>query len=166
MLLWSCWLPSSRETSVPATGNFKFPAESKNHESLKLGFQLFDRRRRKPNSAIKFSSYMALLQECSRQGFLHGGLQLHSEMIKRGLESDSVLQTQLLNLYIKCDRLHFARRIFDGTDIRTSIVSWNSMIAAYCRSGLAEKALSMFSEFQMHGLHPDEFTLSIIIKAA
>ncbi|KAI0527269.1 hypothetical protein KFK09_002868 [Dendrobium nobile] len=93
-------------------------------------------------------------------------LQLHSDTIKRGLESNYnyMLQAQLLNLHINCESLLFARQIFDATTIRTSLISWNSMITAYCRCGLEEEALSMFFELQIYGLQPDEFTFSIVIR--
>ncbi|KAH0468986.1 hypothetical protein IEQ34_002218 [Dendrobium chrysotoxum] len=157
--------PSSREPRFADTGNSRLIRESIGDGRPVLKLQLLHHRR-KNNSGIKPSYYVALLQECSRKGLLEGGLQLHSDMIKRGLQSNYMLQAQLLNLYIKCESLLFARQIFDATNIRTSLISWNAMITAYCRSGLEEEALSMFFELQIYGLQPDEFTFSIVIRVA
>lgn len=157
--------PSSRNPAFAQTGNSRIIRESKGDKRSILKFQ-FAHQRRKPKSVIKPSYYVTLLQECSRKGLLEGGLQLHSDMIKRRLDSNYMLQAQLLNMYIKCKSLLSARQIFDTTNIRTSLIYWNSMITAYSRSGLKEKALSMFFELQIHGLQPDEFTFSIVIRLA
>lgn len=165
MLLTSKFFASPSNPSFAGTGNSSLIKESNEDERPTLKLMVLNRRRR-PNSAIKPSYHAAFLQECSRKGLLEGGLQLHSDMIKRGLQSNYMLQAQLLNMYVRCESLHSARQIFNATNIRTNIISWNSMITAYCRSGIEEEALSMFFELQIYGVQPDEFTFSIVIRLA
>ncbi|KAG1347154.1 pentatricopeptide repeat-containing protein, mitochondrial [Cocos nucifera] len=118
------------------------------------------------NGDIKPSSYGALLRACSKERFLEGGLQVHGHMIKRGLESDQFLQSSLLSLYVKCESLDFARKVFDTGKVRSDLICCNSIITMYYRNGLVEEALSVFLESQSYGMEPDAFTFSVVIRVA
>lgn len=134
--------------------------------SLRRAFELFSNDQRELSSDIKPSSYGALLRACSKERFLEGGLQVHGHMLKRGLESDRFLQSSLLSLYVKCESLDFARRVFDTSKVRSNLICWNSMITTYHRIGLLEEALSTFLELQCYGIEPDAFTFSVVIRVA
>lgn len=112
------------------------------------------------------SSYASLLQHCSRERLLEGGLQLHADMIKAGFDSDTYLQSSLLGLYVRCESLDCVRTLFDTAgSLRTNLISWNSIITMYFRLGLIKEALSVYLELRRSGFAPDQYTLSVLIGA-
>ncbi|KAJ6796972.1 pentatricopeptide repeat-containing protein, mitochondrial-like [Iris pallida] len=119
-----------------------------------------------PKLSRNNSWYASLLQHCSRERLLEGGLQLHADMIKSGFDSDTYLRSSLLGLYVRCESLDCVRTLFDTAgSLRTNLVSWNSIITMYFRLGLIEEALSAYLELRRSGFAPDQYTLSVLIGA-
>ncbi|CAN6457706.1 unnamed protein product [Victoria cruziana] len=109
-------------------------------------------------------SYGSLLQSCTRNRFLEGGVWVHLRIIKSGFEFDEFVLVSLLNVYIKCGSLGLAREVFDGTTPR-NLIAWNTMIAGYCSRGALDEALVLFEEMLLEEHQPDQYTLSSIIKS-
>lgn len=152
------------ERKAPITkGKFKIPCEK---FELKEAFELLDTYQNKPKSVINSSCYVFLLQVCSKQRSLQGGLQIHAHLVKRRCEVDGFLHTTLQNMYIRCGSLDLAQQVFNRTNDRDSIISWNSLIGGYCRLGDLQDTLFLFGELREYGLEPDQFTFSVIIETA
>ncbi|RWR90754.1 pentatricopeptide repeat-containing protein, mitochondrial [Cinnamomum micranthum f. kanehirae] len=147
-----------------ASSNEEFKNLCENHK-LRQALVLLSTNENEPNSVISSSSYGLLLKACSKKRALQDGRQVHADLIKRGFEFEGFLQTTLQNMYAECGSLDLARRVFDGSSDRGSIVAWNSMIGGYCRFGELQEALVLFCELMEEGLSPDQFTFSIIIEA-
>eukprot|EP01018_Ginkgo_biloba_P022701 Gb_16848 [translate_table: standard] len=109
-------------------------------------------------------TYICLLQECIKKKALSEGKLVHTHMIGEGFMRDRLLENTLFNLYAKCGRLVDARRVFEGLHNR-DVFSWNVMIAAYCKHGLAQEAVKMFSQMQRTGIEPNEFTFASVLPA-
>ncbi|XP_038904117.1 pentatricopeptide repeat-containing protein At5g15300-like [Benincasa hispida] len=60
------------------------------------------------------------------------GAEIHSRVLKLGLDQDHHVQNSLLLMYSACGLVVFARLIFDEMTMR-SAVSWNIMVSAYNR---------------------------------
>ncbi|KAL1071669.1 hypothetical protein V6Z11_D11G102700, partial [Gossypium hirsutum] len=78
--------------------------------------------------ALKISAKLGLLKE---------GKQLHSRMIKLGFNNVLPLQTQMLNLYVKCKQFSDAEKLFDQMRVR-NLVTWNTMIYVPVASALVD----------------------------
>ncbi|XP_058073222.1 pentatricopeptide repeat-containing protein At1g03540 [Magnolia sinica] len=109
--------------------------------------------------------YASLLQTSTKSLSFISGLQIHSCVIKSGLDSDRFVGNSLLSLYFKLSSdFSDTRRVFDGLLIK-DVVTWTSMVSGYVRSGEPEKSLKLFCEMSDFGVEPNAFTLSASIKA-
>ncbi|KAJ7551429.1 hypothetical protein O6H91_06G015100 [Diphasiastrum complanatum] len=105
-----------------------------------------------------------LLKACASLAALEQGKQLHSEIIKRGFQSDVVVCSTLVDMYAKCGCTEDARELLDNMSER-DVVSWTAMIAGYAQNGLAQEALALFEQMQREGTKPDEVTYISILSA-
>ncbi|KAM0059070.1 putative tetratricopeptide-like helical domain superfamily [Helianthus debilis subsp. tardiflorus] len=109
--------------------------------------------------------YAILLQTCTKSNSFNLGLQLHSHVIKTGLETDRFVGNSLLALYFKlCSDFTETKRVFDGLYYK-DVVSWTSMISGFIRVGKPLFSLDLFKEMMGIGVEPNGFTLSSVIKA-
>ncbi|KAK1628568.1 hypothetical protein QYE76_002883 [Lolium multiflorum] len=104
------------------------------------------------------------MQLCAKRRSLLVGKSCHGLAVQLGLVADTLTCNILINLYTKCGRNDCARYVFDAMLVR-SIVSWNTMIAGYTRSGEDVQALKLFSRMHQEGTPLSEFTLSSTICA-
>lgn len=108
--------------------------------------------------------FFHILTACSKLGALAVGEQVHSLIVKSDYSGEGLLESALLDMYIKCGRILNARAVFDTLKIR-NVITWNIMITAYCKHGQIEEALKLFQSMQSEGLKPDSVTLVCILKA-
>ncbi|KAM0952183.1 putative tetratricopeptide-like helical domain superfamily [Dioscorea sansibarensis] len=107
---------------------------------------------------------LCLLRICACLGSLSCTSVVHALICKMGYESDTHVETSLLDVYAKCGNLHIARLLFDKMTSKT-VVSWNSMIQAYGIHGNVEEASNLFSQLQQSGFFPTIVTFLILISA-
>ncbi|KAI3728756.1 hypothetical protein L6452_17398 [Arctium lappa] len=115
--------------------------------------------------------YAILLQTCTKSNSFNHGLQLHSHVIKTGLETDRFVGNSLLALYFKLSSDFIeTRRVFDGLYFK-DVVSWTSMISGFIRVGkprndLYQEALGFFfSMMRKYGMSADGFTFGSVLTA-
>ncbi|KAJ7514127.1 hypothetical protein O6H91_23G029100 [Diphasiastrum complanatum] len=109
-------------------------------------------------------TFVLLLKACASLAALEQGKQLHSEIIKRGFQSDVVVGNTLVNMYAKCGCTEDARELFDNMSER-DVVSWTGMIAGYAQNGLGKEALALFVQMQREGTKPNEVTYISVLSA-
>lgn len=115
--------------------------------------------------AVKPILYASLLQTCTKVHSFNHGLQIHSHVIKSGLETDRFVGNSLLALYFKLSsNFRDTRRVFDGLFVK-DVISWTSMISGYVRAGKPRGSIDLFWEMLDFGVEPNGFTLSAVIKA-
>uniref|UniRef100_A0A2P2IIQ4 Uncharacterized protein MANES_14G081300 n=1 Tax=Rhizophora mucronata TaxID=61149 RepID=A0A2P2IIQ4_RHIMU len=93
-------------------------------------------------------TYSFLLSGCARSGLLREGEQVHGRVWANGYCSNLFVKTNLVNLYAMAGRdfgVEYARRVFDEMSVR-NVVSWNSLLAGYMRSGNVNGARRIFDE--------------------
>ncbi|XP_065875237.1 pentatricopeptide repeat-containing protein At1g03540 [Euphorbia lathyris] len=109
--------------------------------------------------------YASLLQTCTKVASFNHGLQIHSHLIKSGLDQDRFVGNSLLSLYFKLgSNFSETRRVFDGLCYR-DVITWTSMITGYTKQGNPQNAIELFCEMGDFGIEPNAFTLSAVIKA-
>ncbi|XP_004304765.1 PREDICTED: pentatricopeptide repeat-containing protein At1g11290-like [Fragaria vesca subsp. vesca] len=73
--------------------------------------------------------------------------------------------TALVDMYVKCGNLGYARRLFDGL-AEKSVVSWTTMIAGCIRCNEVEEGVKLFKRMLEERKFPNEITvLSLIIES-
>ncbi|KAJ7528001.1 hypothetical protein O6H91_16G079800 [Diphasiastrum complanatum] len=108
--------------------------------------------------------FVPLLKACARLAALEQGRQLHSDIIRRGFQSDVIVGSTLVNMYAKCGCTEDARELFDNMSER-NVVSWNAMIAGYAQNGLAKEALALYEQMKQEGVQPDNVTFALLLNA-
>ncbi|XP_074278753.1 pentatricopeptide repeat-containing protein At1g08070, chloroplastic-like [Silene latifolia] len=139
-------------------------------------------------------TFPPVLKCCSALFMLGLGKQVHTLIVKCGFESNSFVQTGLMDLYAKSNDLVSAKLVFDGVldrdptmynclisgysncgdDVAAkmlfdqmterTVVSWTSMITCYARSGKHHKAMRMFELMQLEKFRPTERSLATVLS--
>ncbi|XP_057834230.1 pentatricopeptide repeat-containing protein At4g02750-like [Cryptomeria japonica] len=91
-------------------------------------------------------------------------MDIHQSIKDRGILTNVVVASALIDMYAKCGSMHKARELFDGMP-QKDVVSWNAMIAGYAQNGHAEKALETFKQMQSAGVMPDIAAFASILPA-
>ncbi|XP_057873047.2 pentatricopeptide repeat-containing protein At1g11290, chloroplastic-like [Cryptomeria japonica] len=107
-------------------------------------------------------TFASVLPACAEIGGLEQGMDIHKRMTDRGILSDVVVATALVDMYAKCGRINKARELFDKMPQR-NVVSWNAMIAGYAQNGIVEKALETFRQMKLAGVKPNSATFASIL---
>ena len=81
-------------------------------------------------------TFTTLLNALSGLASLDYGKQVHGLILRKELPFFMALQNSLIDMYSKCGKLLYSRRVFDNMPER-SVVSWNAILMGYGRHGLA-----------------------------
>ncbi|KAJ7571470.1 hypothetical protein O6H91_01G164100 [Diphasiastrum complanatum] len=108
--------------------------------------------------------FVVVLKACARLAALEQGKQLHSNIIRRGFQSDVIMGSTLVDMYSKCGCTEDARELFDNMSER-DVVSWTAMIAGYARNGLGKEALALYEQMRQEGVQPNNVTFVLLLKA-
>lgn len=107
---------------------------------------------------------VSLLQACAQRVDLEGGKVIHGYMFRMGYELSIILTTALINLYLKCNTLELALRIFERMQDR-NVITWTTMIIGLAQNGQAEEALKLFSQMREEGVVANSVTLVSLIHS-
>ncbi|XP_010248641.1 PREDICTED: pentatricopeptide repeat-containing protein At4g33990-like [Nelumbo nucifera] len=109
-------------------------------------------------------TFPLILKACARLGSLRNGMQIHAHAFLMGFQGDAFVQTALVDMYAKCSNLTASRRVFDEMPVR-SLISWNSMISAYCNWLLINESLRLLKQMQVLGFQPNSSTFVSIVSS-
>lgn len=113
-----------------------------------------------PNSG----TFVSLLRACGQMGASDQGRKIHAEIERLGsMERDAGIANCLVAMYVKCDLLAVAERVFDKLQTR-DIASCNTLMGGYAQQGDSKKALSLFERLVREGLEPDAVTYYTILN--
>ncbi|KAI8005866.1 Pentatricopeptide repeat-containing protein [Camellia lanceoleosa] len=90
--------------------------------------------------------------------------QLHSSIIKTGLDSDVFVRSALIDIYSKWGELHNSLRIFDEM-VTADLVVWNSIIGGFAQNTDGDEALNIFKRMKRAGFWADQGTLTSVLRA-
>ncbi|XP_024533019.1 pentatricopeptide repeat-containing protein At3g09040, mitochondrial-like [Selaginella moellendorffii] len=91
------------------------------------------------------------LKACGSVGALEAGMAIHGDVCKRGLESDTVVVTCLIDFYAKCGSMASSQQVFDALASRDA-VAWTALLAGYSRGGDAALVFETFHEMVDEGV--------------
>lgn len=120
--------------------------------------------RRSPQIFGNAYNLVQLIRDCTDNGRFSDGQQLHSHVLKSGLISNVFVSTALIHSYVKFELVHYAHQLFDEIPEPT-VVSWNSLISGYVRSGQFRRALNLFSQLEKSNLAADSYSFTAALCA-
>ncbi|KAK8958593.1 putative pentatricopeptide repeat-containing protein [Platanthera guangdongensis] len=90
------------------------------------------------------------------------GRQLHSFVVKTGLDHNVFSGTALADMYAKCGSLSCAQSAFDSIP-DPNTVSWNMMISGYAQAGDSRTVFTLFDRMEKKGFKPDEASFASVL---
>eukprot|EP01018_Ginkgo_biloba_P025680 Gb_11081 [translate_table: standard] len=164
------------------------------HGEGKQALYLFCQMQRETMKLDQFT-FASVLSACASLEALDLGKQVHTHIIKFGLESNVFVGSALVDMYSKCRGVDDARQVFDKMSVRDvhvwtamisgyarcgnmeyarqlfdkiherNVVTWNAMISSYTQHGHGEQALKLFSVMQNAGVKQDHCTFPCVLSA-
>ncbi|PIN10467.1 hypothetical protein CDL12_16941 [Handroanthus impetiginosus] len=110
-------------------------------------------------------TYSSLLSICGDLPAAEWGKQAHCCIIKCQLDhSNVVVGSALVDMYAKCGRLNYAKKVFNILP-RRNLVSWNSMISGYAQHGFGKEALEIYHVMTKNGIKPNDITFIGVLSS-
>lgn len=110
-------------------------------------------------------TFPLLFKTCARLLLPELGHEILGHVLKLNYDGDIFVHNSLIHFLVSCRELEAAYKVFDESCLR-DLVSWNSLINGYARSGRGKEALRIFREMEMWGdVAPDEVTMIGVVTA-
>ncbi|KAF7808770.1 pentatricopeptide repeat-containing protein [Senna tora] len=122
------------------------------HESFSLFHNLV-----LSGASFDSGTLVSLIQGCSQTANLEIGKILHGCIIRKGLESNLVLSTAIVDMYSKCGATKQATSVFEGMKER-NVITWTAMLVGLSQNGYAEDALKLFCKMQEENVSANSVT--------
>ncbi|KAL2937304.1 hypothetical protein RDABS01_020753 [Bienertia sinuspersici] len=126
-------------------------------------FEYFSWMRREGPKPTEFA-FASMLSVSGSLASLEQGRQLHSHILKVGLEHTSLIQSALITMYSRCGSIKDASKIYSDTR-SDDVVSWTSMVNGLAEHGDSLEALDLFEKMLQTGLKPDAVTFVGVLSA-
>ncbi|CAA0828599.1 Putative pentatricopeptide repeat-containing protein - mitochondrial [Striga hermonthica] len=107
----------------------------------------------------------SVLKACATLAELELGKQIHSHILKVGLDRNVFALNALMDVYAKCGKMEASMDLF-AESRNINEVSWNTMIVGYVQHGDTEKAFTLFLNMHEEGVRASEVTYSNLLRAA
>ncbi|KAL6205022.1 hypothetical protein ACLB2K_022287 [Fragaria x ananassa] len=109
-------------------------------------------------------TYPLVLGVCSNLLLKLMGRVVLGHVFQVGLDCDRFVRNAAIHMFVSCRELRDARKVFDESPVR-DLVSWNSLIHGYVRSGLAREALGVYEEMVVERVEPDQVTMIGVVSS-
>ncbi|KAK9144179.1 hypothetical protein Sjap_004082 [Stephania japonica] len=117
------------------------------HGYLEEALELFVQMR---ENGIEWSEHTltSVLSACSSLKNPKHGMQIHAWVLKNGLDSNSYINSGIVEMYCKCDNIRYAELVNKVTDGAESVFSITPLIVAYSSHGNIVKARKLFDSLK------------------
>ncbi|XP_077251683.1 tetratricopeptide repeat (TPR)-like superfamily protein [Tasmannia lanceolata] len=122
------------------------------------------RRMRQAFVAPNHFTFASVLQACANIEGLELGKQVHSHLMKIGLDSNIYVANALIDVYAKSGRMDDSIELFIGLPHKTE-VTWNTLIVGYTQLGYGEEALRLFCQMLDAQEWVTQVTYSSVLRA-
>lgn len=115
----------------------------------------------------EYATYACVLKACGSSGAIEQGKQIHREIVDEGggLDSNVVVGSALVDMYVKCEQVREAREVFDRLPSK-DVVTWSAMIAGYASAQQGHEGVALYRLMQQDGgVAPDSVTFVNVLKA-
>ncbi|CAI9114052.1 OLC1v1014671C1 [Oldenlandia corymbosa var. corymbosa] len=106
---------------------------------------------------------ISVLGACARIGALMCGKEIHSYVLRSGLELDGFLPNALLDMYVKCGRMVPAWNLFNMQ--KQDGAAWNILLTGFAQRGQGAQAMELFGRMSHLKVEPDEITFISLLCA-
>ncbi|XP_010485089.1 PREDICTED: pentatricopeptide repeat-containing protein At5g52850, chloroplastic-like [Camelina sativa] len=110
-------------------------------------------------------TYSAILSLCSSIRSLELGKQIHSQMIKVGLEGNTDVGNALVDMYMKCSASEVEALGVFAAMISPNVISWTTLILGLVDHGFEQDCFGLLMEMVAQGVEPNGVTLSGVLRA-
>ncbi|KAL6514731.1 hypothetical protein OROGR_020310 [Orobanche gracilis] len=93
-------------------------------------------------------TWVNVISSCSLLGDLGLADSVLKMLDEKKISMNPFVKTALIDMYAKCGRLQMAQKIFNELGVYRNLVTWNSMISAYMRTGDFITARCLFDQMQ------------------
>ncbi|XP_057957382.1 putative pentatricopeptide repeat-containing protein At3g15130 [Malania oleifera] len=109
-------------------------------------------------------TFTSTLKACSVLGAIQEGSQIHAFLITSGFPYSirTTVAGALVDLYVKCQNLSAARRVFDQIE-QKNVISWSAIILGYAQEENLPEAMALFKQLRESSIQVDGFVLSSIM---
>lgn len=107
---------------------------------------------------------LTMLSISARFGYLCHGRELHSYILKHGLDGSKLLQNSLVDMYSKSRQMTAAQRVFDRMQCRDRH-AYTSLILGYGMQREGHVSLTLFDEMIANSIEPDHVTMVAVLSA-
>ncbi|KAG2301975.1 hypothetical protein Bca52824_030626 [Brassica carinata] len=102
---------------------------------------------------------------CAKLAAIEYSKMVHAHIIKSTFWSDVFVGTATVDMFVKCNRLDYACKVFDVMPERDA-TTWNAMLSGFVQSGHTNNAFSLFREMRLGEIAPDSVTVMTLIQSA
>lgn len=113
------------------------------------------------NYVLDRHTFSIALKACAYFVTEQHALAVHSQVIKKGFQEETVVSNALIHAYARSGSLALSEQVFDEMGCR-DLVSWNSMLKSYAMHGRANDALELFPRMD---IRPDSATFVALLSA-
>ncbi|CAI9113029.1 OLC1v1013553C1 [Oldenlandia corymbosa var. corymbosa] len=106
---------------------------------------------------------ISVLGACARIGALMCGKEIHSYVLRSGLELDGFLPNAFLDMYVKCGRMVPAWNLFNMQ--KQDGAAWNILLTGFAQRGQGAQAMELFGRMSHLKVEPDEITFISLLCA-
>ncbi|XP_010502408.1 PREDICTED: pentatricopeptide repeat-containing protein At2g03880, mitochondrial-like [Camelina sativa] len=110
------------------------------------------------------ATYSELIKCCLSHRAVHEGNLICRHLYFNGNQPMIFLVNVLINMYVKFNLLNDAHQLFDQMRQR-NVISWTTMISAYSKFKLHQKALELLVLMLRDGVRPNVYTYSSVLRA-
>ncbi|KAK1413868.1 hypothetical protein QVD17_29604 [Tagetes erecta] len=93
------------------------------------------------------------------------GKKVQQLLIRSPYYGNVKLNSKLVKMYVKCNSMRDARRVFDRMREREDLMLWHLMIKGYVDNGEADAGLLLFDQMKELGLNPNDETFRLVLLA-
>ncbi|KAL0006156.1 hypothetical protein SO802_013717 [Lithocarpus litseifolius] len=109
-------------------------------------------------------TFAPLLKACSGLCDYKLGQCVHAEIIRIGFERFGSIRIGIVELYVTCERMEDARKVFDEMSYR-DVVVWNLMIRGFCKMGEVDLGLCLFRQMSERSVVSWNSMISCLAKS-
>ncbi|XP_038679153.1 pentatricopeptide repeat-containing protein At4g19191, mitochondrial isoform X2 [Tripterygium wilfordii] len=109
-------------------------------------------------------TFPIISKACAKLSNLKCSQMVHTHVVKSPFWPDVFVQTAMVDMYVKCQRLDYAHNLFERMP-RRDVASWNVMLGGFAHLGLLDRVLGFFRDMRFSGIQPDLLTVIEVSRA-
>lgn len=109
-------------------------------------------------------TFVGVLKACSTSESLEDGCHAHEAVTLKGFESNELVGSTLVDMYVSCGCIAEAREVLKALRSQ-NVVPWNALIAGLVERGLLLEVQSCYEQMQEWGISPTAVTYICLLRA-